>query len=72
MSNGDKKYKGIKVLDIINDILNFTSKEQKKKKKKRTWFKNINTKPNVQQITITLAQLKAGYNSKKVKNEVRQ
>ena len=35
MSNGDKKYKGIKVLDIINDILNFTSKEQKKKEKKK-------------------------------------
>ena len=34
MSNGDKKYKGIKVLDIINDILNFTSKEQKKRKEK--------------------------------------
>ena len=72
MSNGDKKYKGIKVLDIINDILNFTSKEQKKKKKKRHGLKILTPNQMFSRLPITLAQLKAGYNSEKVKNEVRQ
>ena len=72
MSNGDKKYKGIKVLDIINDILNFTSKEQKKRKKKEKGLKILKPKKMLSRLPITLAQLKAGYNSEKVKNKVRQ
>ena len=35
------------------------------------WFKNFNTKPNAYQI-YQLAQLKAGNNSEKLKNEIRQ
>ena len=72
MSNGDKKYKGIKVLDIINDILNFTSKEQKKRKKKGHGLKILTPNQMFSSLPITLAQLKAGYNSEKVKNKVRQ
>ena len=30
MSEGDKKNKGIKILNIIENILNFTLKERKK------------------------------------------
>ena len=30
MSKGDKKNKGIKILNIIENILNFTLKERKK------------------------------------------
>ena len=31
MSEGDKKNKGIKILNIVENILNFTLKERKKK-----------------------------------------
>ena len=72
MSNGDKKYKGIKVLDIINDILNFTSKEQKKRKKKGHGLKILTPNQMFSRLPITLAQLKAGNNSEKFKNEIRQ
>ena len=43
MSKCGKKNKGIKILNIVNNILNFTLKEGKKY---RTRTKNINTKPN--------------------------
>ena len=43
ISEGDKKNKGIKILNIVDNILNFTSKERKKN---RARFKNTNTKPN--------------------------
>ena len=41
MSECDKKNKGIKILNTVENILNFTLKERKKKSKS---FKNINTK----------------------------
>ena len=46
MSKGDKKNKGIKILNIVDKILDFTLKERKKKKKNRRRIKNFNTKPN--------------------------
>ena len=65
---GDKKDKGSIILNIVNDILNFTSKEQKPGKGLK-----IST-PNQMlcRLSVTLAQLKAGNNTEKLKNEIRQ
>ena len=70
MSKRDKKKnKGIKILEIVDNILNFILKERK----------NIGSglkipTPNqmFSRLPITLAQLKAGSNSEKLKNEIRQ
>ena len=70
MSKRDKKKnKGIKILEIVDNILNFILKERK----------NIGSglkipTPNqmFSRLPITLAQLKAGNNSEKLKNEIRQ
>ena len=42
MSKSDEKNKGIKIIEIVDNVLNFTLKEQKNRRK----LKNINTKPN--------------------------
>ena len=63
-----KKDKGSIILNIFNDILNFTSKEQKSGK----GFKILTPEQMVSRLSMTLAQLKAGNNSKKLKNEIRQ
>ena len=42
MSKSDEKNKGIKIIEIADNVLNFTLKEQKNRRK----LKNINTKPN--------------------------
>ena len=44
MSRRDKKNTGIKILEIVDNILNFILKERKKNRK---WIKNTNPKPNV-------------------------
>ena len=69
MSKRDKKNEGIKILEIVDNILNFILKERK----------NIGSglkipTPNqmFSRLPITLAQLKAGNNSEKLKNEIRQ
>ena len=67
MSKGDEKNIGIKILDIVNKILNFRGT-----KTTRTWLKNTNPKPMPSRLPITLAQLNAGNNSEKLKNEIRQ
>ena len=41
MSKSDEKNKGIKIIEIVDNVLNFTLKEQKNRRK----LKNINTKP---------------------------
>ena len=68
MSEGDIKYKGIKILNIIK-IFNFTLKEQK-----QIWqaLKILTPNQMLSRLPITLAQLKAGNNSEKLKNEIRQ
>ena len=55
-------------MNIFNDILNFTLKEQKSGK----GFKILTPEQMVSRLSMTLAQLKAGNNSKKLKNEIRQ
>ena len=42
MSKSDEKNKGIKIIETVDNVLNFTLKEQKNRRK----LKNINTKPN--------------------------
>ena len=59
-----------KILRIVEEILNFNEKIQKetggKGLKILTWNQMLSSLP------ITLAQLKAGNNSEKLKNEIRQ
>ena len=56
-----------KILEIVEEILNFNKENQSGQGLK------IRT-PNqmLSRLTITLAQLKAGNNSEKLKNEIRQ
>ena len=44
-----------KILKIVEEIINFN----KKKKKIRIWLKNINIRPNAQQITNFFSSLKS-------------
>ena len=69
MSEGNEKNKGTKILNIVNKILNFALKERKQ----AGHGLNILT-PNqmLSRLPISLAQLKAGNNSEKLKNEIRQ
>ena len=64
-----KKDKVIKILDIVNNILNFTSKEQEQP---GGGLKILSPNQMLSRLPITLAQLKAGNNSEKLKNEMRQ
>ena len=61
---------GIKILDIIENILNFTLKEQKKNIRKG--LKILKPDQILSRLPITLAQLKAENNSEKRKSEIRQ
>ena len=65
---GDKKDKGSIILNIVDNILNFTLKEQKSGR----GLKILTPDQMLNRLPITLAQLKAGNNSKKLKNEIRQ
>ena len=68
MSEGNKKNKWVKILNIVNNILNFTLKERKTGQGLK-----ISTPNQIfNRLPITLAQLKAGNNSEKLKNEIRQ
>ena len=69
MSEGDKENKGIKILNITENILNFTLKERKKIGQ---GLKILTPNQMLSRLPITLAQLKAGNNSEKLKNEIRQ
>ena len=64
-----KKDKVIKILDIVNNILNFTSKEQEQP---GGGLKILSPNQMLSRSPITLAQLKAGNNSEKLKNGIRQ
>ena len=68
MSKGNKKEKGTKILDIVNNILNFTSKERKS----GGGLKILTPNQMLSRLPISLAQLKTGNNSEKLKNEIRQ
>ena len=68
MSERDETNEGIKILNIVDKILNFTLKEQKQ----RGGLKILTPNEMLSRLPISLAQLKAGNNSEKLKNEIRQ
>ena len=58
-----------KILEIVEEILNFNNKI---KKQSGQGFKMLTSNQMLSRLPITLAQLKAGNNSEKLKNEIRQ
>ena len=58
-----------KILEIVEEILNFNNKI---KKQSGQGFKILTSNQMLSRLPITLAQLKAGNNSEKLKNEIRQ
>ena len=69
ISEGDEKYNGINILSIVDKILEFTLKEQKQKGQE---LKILTANQMLCRLPISLAQLKAGNNSEKLKKEIRQ
>ena len=58
-----------KILKIVEEILNL---KKKIKKKSREGLKILTPNQMLSRLPIALAQLKAGNNSEKLKNEIRQ
>ena len=58
-----------KILKIVEEIINFN---KKKKKKLGYGLKILTSDQMLSRLPIFLAQLKAGHNSEKFKNEIRQ
>ena len=69
MSRSDAKNKVIKILNIVNKILNFTLKKQKQK---RQGLKRLTPSQLLSRLLLSLAQLKPGNNSEKLKNKISQ
>ena len=69
MSQGDKKNDGIKILNIVGKILEFALEERKQRGQ---GLKILTPNQMFTRLPISLAQLKAGNNSEKLKNEIRQ
>ena len=64
-----EKNEGMKILNIVDKIFDFISKEQKQRGK---GLKISTPRQMLSRLPISLAQLKAGNDSEKLKNEVRQ
>ena len=69
MLKGYEKSEGIKILNIVDNIFNFISKERKQR---RQGLKKLTPNQMLGRLPISLAQLKAGNNFEKLKNEIRQ
>ena len=70
MSEDEKKNKQPnRILKIVKEILNFNEKIQKQPGQR---LKLLTPDQMLSRLPITLAQLKAGNNSEKLKNEIRQ
>ena len=69
MPEGGIKNKGTEMLSIASKIFNFISKERKQKGQ---GLKIVAPNQMLSRLPISLAQLKAGNNSEKLKNEIRQ
>ena len=68
MSEDEKRIeKPDEILKIVEDILNFNKQNQQGKS-----FKILTPNQMLSRLPITLAQLKAGNNSEKLKSEIRQ
>ena len=64
-----KNEKPDKILEIVEEILNF---DNKIKKQSGQGLKILTPNQMLSRLPITSAQLKAGNNSEKLKNEIRQ
>ena len=70
MSEGEiKNEKPDKILEIVKEILDFSKKIQNQSGKE---LKILTTNQMLSRLPSSLAQLKAGNNSEKLKNEIRQ
>ena len=68
MSGDEKENKGLnKILEIVKDILNFNKQNQQGE-----GIEILIPNQMLNRLPITLAQLQAGNNSNKLKNEIRQ
>ena len=68
MSGDEKENKGLnKILEIVKDILNFNKQNQQGE-----GIKILTPNQMLNRLPIALAQLQAGNNSNKLKNEIRQ
>ena len=69
MSKAEKEIeKPDKIVEIVEDILKFNEQQQQSGK----GLKILTPNQMLSRLPITLAQLKAGNNSEKLKNEIRQ
>ena len=69
MPKGCKKNEGIKILNIVNKIFNFISKDQKQKGNS---LKILTPNQMLSKLPISLAHLNAGNNYEKLEIELRQ
>ena len=72
MKNGQEEIKNKKpndILQIINETLDFNKEIQKQQ---GSGLKILTPNQMLSRLPISLAQLKAGNNSEKLKNEIRQ
>ena len=67
MSTDTNKKRNIKILEIINKILDFNEQNQQ-----GSDFKILKPSQMLSRLPISLAQLKAENNSEKLKNEIRE
>ena len=68
ISKDERNNKGLdKILEIVKDIFNFNKQNQEGK-----GLKILTPQQMLNRLPIVLAQLKAGNNSNKLKNEIRQ
>ena len=66
MSKNERENKRLdKILEIVKDILNFNKQNQE-----GTGFKILTPNQMLSRLPITLAQLKAGNNFERLKNEI--
>ena len=56
-----------KIADIVEKILSFNKRHQERK-----WIKIVTPDQMLKRLQVSLAQLKAGNNSEKIKNEIRK
>ena len=66
--DGKENEKEEKILEIVKDILNFNKQNQQKGQ----GIKILTPNQMLNRLPIALAQLQAGNNSNKLKNEIRQ
>ena len=69
MSEGNEKNKKTKIMNIVDKILNFALTEQKQRGQ---GLKILTPNQMLSRLPISLAQLKAGNNSEKLKDKIRQ